>query len=96
MDPVAALAADANHTRALVPAPRTPREAAEAARSFEAYLLRMVLGELRRTIEPGGLFDARQTQGYRDLLDDMLAQQLAERGGLGLAQQVLRDWEAKR
>jgi flagellar protein FlgJ len=97
MDSVAALAAaaDARSAEALRAAPDREGPSAEAAREFEAYFVRMVLGELRRTVAPGGLFEARQTQGYQALLDDALARQLAERGGLGLAQQLLRQWEAR-
>jgi Rod binding domain-containing protein len=75
----------------------TPRPGnAEAAREFEGYLLRVLLDEMRRTVTSGGLFDGRATAGYQAMLDDALMRQAAARGGLGLANQLLAEWEAKR
>jgi Rod binding domain-containing protein len=93
MDEIGALTHQAQ--RALAPAPPRPGDA-DAAREFEGYLLRIVLDEMRRTVNSGGLFDGRATRGYQALLDDALTRQMAQRGDLGLAAQMLDQWERGR
>jgi Rod binding domain-containing protein len=74
---------------------RTP-EPAEAAREFEAYILKVLLQEMRKSVHSGGLFEDKSTDGYRALLDDALARRAAEAGTFGLAEQMLRQWGAER
>jgi Rod binding domain-containing protein len=82
---------------ALARAGATPRPGdADAAREFEGYLLRVVLDEMRRSVTSGGLFDGRATRGYQLMLDEALTRQMAQRGGLGLATQLLEQWEQQR
>jgi Rod binding domain-containing protein len=69
---------------------------AEAAREFEGYLMRILLDEMRKTVSSGGLFDGRATAGYQSMLDDALTRQMAQRGGLGLAAQMVKQWEELR
>jgi peptidoglycan hydrolase FlgJ len=95
MDDVSPLISQARQSLAL--AGTTPRPGdGDAAREFEGYMLRMLLDEMRRTVTSGGLFDGRATQGYQAMLDDALTRQMAERGGLGLANQMLAQWEKLR
>lgn len=95
VDEVSPLISQAQHALAL--AGTTPRPGdAEAAREFEGYLIRMLLDQMRKTVASGGLFDGRETQGYQAMLDDALTRQMAERGGLGLANQMLAQWEKAR
>ena len=72
------------------------RELVEAARQFEAYILKMLLQEMRETVQSGGLFEDKSMDGYRALMDDALARRAAEAGTFGLADQLLRDWESQR
>jgi Rod binding domain-containing protein len=93
MDEIGALTSAAQ--RELAAAATRPADA-EAAREFEGYLLHILLDEMRRTVSAGGLFDGRATRGYQALLDDALTRQMAQRGGLGLAAQMIDQWEPER
>lgn len=62
-----------------------------AAQQFEALFLQMVLKSMRDATPRGGLFDSDQTRLYESLLDQQLAQTLAEsRNGTGLAALIER------
>ena len=71
-------------------------EHVEAAREFEAYILKMLLTEMRKSVQSGGLFTDKSMDGYRELMDDALAKRAAEAGSFGLAEQMLREWESPR
>ncbi len=71
------------------------RKLAEAAREFEAYILKMLLQDMRKSVQSGGLFEDKSMDGYRALLDDALARRAAEAGTFGLAEQMLRHLESK-
>lgn len=95
MDDLSPLISQSRHSLEL--AKRAPQRGdAEAAREFEGYLLHVLLDEMRRTVGSGGLFDGHATQGYQTMLDDALTRQLAERGGIGLANQMIAQWEKLR
>jgi len=70
--------------------PRERRALAAAAEQFEAYVLRILLGEMRKTVGESGLFEDRALRGYDAMLDDALARKMAAAGSFGLAQQLLR------
>lgn len=76
---------------AVQPDPRL-RDAA-AAKEFEAYMLKMLLAEMRKGISSGGLFTSSTAKTYEAILDDALARRAAEAGSFGLAEQMLREWE---
>ncbi len=76
------------------PDPR-PRDA-HAAREFEAYMLKMLLGEMRKGLGTSGLFTSQSLKGYEAILDDALTRRAAEAGSFGLAQQMMREWERDR
>ena len=95
MDDLAPLISQSRHALELAGnAPRTGD--ARAAREFEGYLLHILLDEMRRTVNSGGLFDGRATQGYQAMIDDALTRQMGERGGIGLANQMIAQWEKLR
>ncbi|MCC6446104.1 MAG: rod-binding protein [Armatimonadetes bacterium] len=61
----------------------------KAAQDFEAVFLHHMLREMRRTAPDSGLLGGGATEGlYRDMLDQALAERLAERGGLGLGEML--------
>jgi len=71
-----------------------PVEMVKAATEFEAYMLKLLLGELRKGgLGDGGLFKDAAGDSYRSLLDDALARRAAEAGTFGLARQLLDQWE---
>ena len=78
--------------------PSTPdgrTELQEAAEQFEAYILRMLLAEMRKSVQDDGLFENRQTKGYTAILDDALTRKAAEAGTFGLAEQIVRQMEGR-
>jgi peptidoglycan hydrolase FlgJ len=84
-------------------AARDPAELADAAQEFEAYFLKLVLAEMRKSVSSGGLFGGgdnlfsdSSADGYRALLDDALARHAARAGGIGLGDQLLAQWEKQR
>jgi flagellar protein FlgJ len=68
----------------------SPEALAAVARQFEALFLQMVLKSMRDATPSSGLTDNDQTRLYQSLLDQQLAQNLAQGGGTGLAQALLR------
>jgi Rod binding domain-containing protein len=65
-----------------------------AAQEFEAYMLKLMLGELRKAHFGGdGLFKDASSDSTRAMLDDALAGRAAEAGSFGLARQLLEQWE---
>ena len=66
------------------------------ARQFEALFLEMVLKEARKTrFDTEGLLSSERTRFFQDWQDRQLAQDLAERGGIGLAEQLVRQLTPK-
>ena len=76
--------------------PATPGKLAEAAQEFEAYILKMLLSQLRKGIQSGGLFEDHSHDGYRALVEDALARHAAEARTFGLADQLIRDTQRLR
>ncbi len=74
---------------------RGRRELEAAAQEFEAFVLRLLLGEMRKTVGEGGLSTDRALRGYDGILDDALARKMAAAGSFGLAQQLLRHLPAE-
>ena len=77
--------------------PSRRSELESAAQEFEAYILKMMLQQLRSTEGSGGLFggDSDASEGYRAMADDALARRAAEAGSFGLAKQMLEQWDAR-
>jgi flagellar protein FlgJ len=76
--------------------PERAADLARAAQEFEAYVLKMLLSEMRKSVQNGGLFTESSMDGYRALMDDALARRAAEAGSFGLAEQMLRQLESRR
>jgi len=74
---------------------RLRSEIEQAAMDFEAYVLKLLLGEMRKGIGEGGLLQSRSMRGYEVFMDEALSQRAAEAGTFGLAEQLLREWETK-
>jgi Rod binding domain-containing protein len=76
-------------TQSALPSPQ------EAAKQFEGYFLKLLLGEMSRTVPSGGLFSGVGNGTYQALLQDALASRAAEAGSFGLAKQLLDSWRVK-
>jgi len=70
-------------------------EVESAATDFEAYFLKMLLGEMRKTLTGDSLFESSFGDGYQSLMDDALARHAARAGGIGLADQLIAQWESR-
>jgi len=70
-------------------------EAREAATEFEAYLIKVLLGEMRKTLSGDALGGGQSNDGYQSLMDDALARYAARAGGIGLADQLIGQWERR-
>ena len=78
-------------TRLRSEASQAPVKAAgKVARQFEGVMLQQMLKSMRDTVEEGGLFSDESTKTYMGMLDNQLATQIAERGGIGLAKTIER------
>ena len=64
--------------------------AEQAARDFESVLLLRLMEEMRRTVPDSGLLSTGAGRQIEDIFWYYLAQDVAEGGGLGLWQQLLR------
>ena len=62
-----------------------------AAEEFEAYVLKLLLSEMHKTLDSEGLFSG-VTRTYQAVLEDALARRAAEAGTFGLARQLLKSW----
>ena len=60
-----------------------------ASEEFEAYLLEMMIKEMRKTI-PDGIFSSNEMDLFQEMMDRAIAQDMASRGGLGLSEALLR------
>lgn len=74
-----------------------PAGNAEAAKQFEGMLMAFVFQQMRKTIQPSGLFggngNARSTYEY--LLDQAVTSNAMDAGkGWGLSQQFQEQWDA--
>jgi len=63
-------------------------KSAQAARDFESVLLHKMLQEMANTIPDSPLLDKGPGRQVRDMFWYYLAQELAEKGGLGLWKQI--------
>jgi flagellar protein FlgJ len=61
-----------------------------AAQQFEGIFLSMMLKSMRGAVGEDSLFDTEQTQMFTQLLDQQLAQKLANGRGMGLADLMVR------
>lgn len=65
--------------------------AREAAKQFEALFVNMMIRQMREAMPTsGGLFGGDGMKLYQDMHDQQLAQAMARRGGIGLAESIER------
>ncbi|MEJ2755617.1 MAG: rod-binding protein [Gammaproteobacteria bacterium] len=65
----------------------------KAAREFEGLFINLVFKSMREAnavFETDSVFNSRETNFYRDMLDSQLSAELARGGGIGLAQIMMR------
>ena len=71
---------------------KTPKEVEEASSGFEALLLHHMLKAMWSTVETSGMFgeDSNQSQIYRDMLNQAIADSVAEGRGIGVKEFIAR------
>jgi Rod binding domain-containing protein len=68
------------------------RKLRKAVKDFEAVLLTKLLEEMKRTIPDSGLLTTGISKQIQDLFWLYLAQDLAEKGGLGICKDLYREF----
>lgn len=68
---------------------------AKAAQQFEAVLLRSMLSSLEKTTKLGGADSSNGSSLYSSMMVDALADSLAESGGIGLADAIVKEISPK-
>ncbi|GLV21785.1 hypothetical protein TomMM35A_16410 [Sphingobium sp. TomMM35A] len=78
-------------------APASPEKAQleKVAKQFEAIFLRQMIGTMRQSGGGEGIFDSSATEQFRDMSDARTADTMAEKGSLGIAEMLLRQYEAR-
>lgn len=68
-----------------------PDEAAEkVAQQFESVFIQMMLSSMRDSLPKEGIFDSNQMETYNEMLDQQMSLNMAEQGGIGLADVIVR------
>ena len=90
MTPVSALA-----SRAITADPRLPDDPVEAARQFEAVLVRQFVEVMTKDLFQGGEEEMMTGQAdlQRDTLTDTLTEHLVDAGTFGIADLLTAQWE---
>ncbi|MBJ7549113.1 flagellar assembly peptidoglycan hydrolase FlgJ [Marinomonas ostreistagni] len=69
----------------------------QVAQEFEAIFINMMFKNMRQANENigGGIFDSAQTKQYTEMMDSQMAQSLANAGGIGLAESLVRQLQGQ-
>jgi len=68
-------------------------EMAQAAKAFEAIFVRQLLGTMRQSSLGDELTGSSAVDQFRELSDARMADSLADKGGLGIAELILSQLE---
>ncbi len=72
------------------------RQAKKACSEFEALFINMMLKELRATVNKSGFMDGGKAEElYTGLMDNQISRDLADQGGIGLAEMLYRQMAEK-
>ncbi len=66
-----------------------------ASEEFESYLIGMMIKEMRKTI-PEGMFSSPAMETFTDMMDEVLAKELAETGAFGFADSLFNKVNAEK
>ncbi|WP_417504384.1 flagellar assembly peptidoglycan hydrolase FlgJ [Marinomonas gallaica] len=69
----------------------------KVAQEFEAIFINMMFKNMREANENigGGLFDSTQTKQYTEMMDTQMAQSLANAGGIGISESLIRQLQGQ-
>jgi|GEM_PF-2117129 len=71
-------------------AKKTGDELMKVARDFESILLYKMLESMRKTVPKSGLIDSFSLDTFQSMMDQEIANEMAKKKGVGLAQMVYR------
>jgi flagellar protein FlgJ len=75
--------------------PAEQKKLKAAAQQFEAVFLRQMIASMRQASPGDGLFDSSASDQFRDMADARVADDMATKGGLGIAEMLIRHLGAK-
>lgn len=69
----------------------------DVAQQFESIFINMMLKNMRSTNESigGGLFSSAQTKQYQEMMDSQMSQSIANSGGIGLSEALIRQYQTQ-
>lgn len=68
----------------------------KGAKSFESYFVQTLLKEMKKGIKKEGQSDSGYGKGmYQSMFDEAIANNIAERGGIGLAEVLIKNLSEK-
>ena len=67
----------------------------KVAQQFEAVFLRQMIGSMRSASLGDGMFDSSATEQFRDMSDSKLADSMAGKGVLGVADLLVKQFGAR-
>jgi len=74
------------------PKDKDTRQLRQTAQELEGVFLGLLLKSMRGTVSQGGLFGkGTDSEMYQDMFDQEIGRTLARRGGIGLADMIVRD-----
>jgi flagellar protein FlgJ len=65
------------------------------AQQFEAVFLRQMMSSMRQAGPGDGLFDSSASDQFRDMADARVADDMAKKGSIGIADMLINDYGAK-
>jgi len=74
----------------------SPQALKTVAQQFEAILLTQMLQQMHKPMMPGGMFDTAEAQQWNSIVDQRMGVHMAQQGGIGLADAVLRQIQGGR
>jgi len=74
--------------------PESEAHLQKACSAFESLFIHYMLKEMRSTVNKSGLIDGGQAEEiYTSMLDSRMAEDISERGGIGLARILMQQLE---
>jgi flagellar protein FlgJ len=69
----------------------------DVAQQFESIFINMLLKNMRSTNEAigSGLFSSAQTKQYQEMMDSQMSQSMAQSGGIGLSEALIRQYQTQ-
>lgn len=67
----------------------------EVAKQFEAVFLRQIIGSMRQASLGDDIFGSSATDQFRDMQDGKVADAMAEKGAIGIADLLVRQFAAR-